>query len=482
METLDEPQRALLFETLLASANYQLEPETADALLTEGWLELPWSPAHELLITGFNEGAVPDAVVGHAFLPDRLRQGLGLTSNERRTARDTALLQALVTSRPPSAVRFFLERASSKNDVRKPSRLLFLCDETTLAARAKKLFHDAENATASQPRSLPGDWRLDLPIPSAPPEKLSVTAFKTYLACPFTFYLKHVLKTEACDDRMGELDAMAFGTLCHNALEAFGHSACKDSTDAGEIAAFLKAEIRKIVRCQFGEALSTVLRLQESAACQRMEFFAASQARLRAEGWQIVDIERPLNILEHGVNIRGRADRLDYNPACDTWRILDYKTWDQLGTNGGLDRFLSSKRTDLDSATQRGLAPFAFAGKPRVWTDLQLPLYLLMTQAGNAVPSRARTECGYFVVAETPENTVCKTWDFAPFRDDAVAAMRWVIGRIQAGIYWPPTPRNEWARDYASLFLETPGQSVSLDWIADQEARLAKNGGLTCAF
>ncbi|MDD4017217.1 MAG: PD-(D/E)XK nuclease family protein [Kiritimatiellae bacterium] len=477
MEILDEPQRALLFETLLVSATYQLEPETSDALLTEGWLELPWSPAREVVITGFNEGAVPDAVVGHAFLPDRLRQGLGLTGNERRTARDTALLQALVTSRPPGAVRFFLERASSQNDVRKPSRLLFLCDEKALTTRAKKLFHDTENAIASHPRSLPDGWRLDLPLPSSPPEKLSATAFKTYLACPFTFYLKHVLSMEACDDRMGELDAMAFGTLCHNALESFGKSKWKDSDDAGEIAGFLKAEISTIVRRQFGETFSTVLRLQEYAACQRMEFFAARQAQLRAEGWKIVALEKRLAMQEQGVPINGRADRLDYNPACDTWRILDYKTWDRPGANGGLDKFLSSKKTDLDSARQRGLAPFDFAGKPRVWIDLQLPLYLLMTQAGNVLPSGARVECGYFVVAETLEDTICTAWDLAPFRDDAVAAMRWVIGRMQAGIYWPPTPRDEWARDYASLFLETPGQSINRDWIADQEARLAKNGG-----
>ncbi len=472
-EALDESQRSQLFETLLASASYPLEPEDADALLTEGWLELPWSPARELVITGFNEGSVPDAVVGHAFLPDRLRQGLGLTSNERRTARDTYLLQTLLTSRPPNAVHIYLERVSSRNDVRKPSSLLFLCDEATLTSRAKKLFSDAESAAAGHHRSLPDDWRLTLPVSAVPPERLSVTAFKSYLECPFTFYLRNVLKMEACDDRVAELDAMAFGNLCHDALEAFGNSACKEETDAEAITAFLQDEVWRLVRRTCGGALPAILHLQASAACKRLAFFASRQARLRADGWQIAATERPLTMTEHGLTIRGRADRLDYHAASDTWRIIDYKTWDRLGKNDGTDRFMSASKADLEAAAQRGLAPFAFADKPRVWTDLQLPLYLLMAQAGALVPAGAKAECGYFVLGETEAETACKAWDFAPLRDDAVAAVRWVIGRVKAGVYWPPTPKDAWARDYGSLFLDSPELSVSPAWIADQERRLS---------
>ena len=472
-DVLDESQRSLLFETLLTAACYQLEPENADALLTEGWLELPWSPARELVIAGFNEGSVPDAVVGHAFLPDRLRQGLGLTSNERRAARDTYLLQALLASRPPGAVRIYLERVSGRNDARKPSSLLFLCDEATLTARAKKLFRDAECTASGHHRTLPDAWRLTLPFPGVPPDRLSATAFKNYLECPFTFYLRHILKMEARDDRVAELDAMAFGTLCHAAVEAFGRSELKDETDAQAIADYLHGEIWRIVRQQYGNTLPAILHLQASAACKRLAFFAARQASLRADGWQIVATERPLELTEHGLAIRGRADRLDYHAASGTWRIIDYKTWDRLGKDDGVDRFVSSGKADLEAAAQRGLSPFSFAGKPRVWTDLQLPLYLLMAQAGAAVPDGAQVECGYFVLGETESETVCKSWDFESCRDDAVAAIRWVLGRVKAGIYWPPEPKDAWARDYGSLFLESPGQSVSPEWISDQEARLS---------
>lgn len=475
---LDDAQRSLLFETLLASATYQLEPENADALLTEGWLELPWSPAPDLVITGFNEGSVPDAVVGHAFLPDRLRQGLGLTSNERRTARDTCLLQALLASRPPGAVRLLLERVSGRHDVRKPSRLLFLCDEPTLTSRAKRLFSDAESAAAGHPRSLPDDWRLALPVPGVAPERLSVTAFKSYLACPFTFYLRHILAMEPCDDRVAELDPLAFGTLCHNALEAFGRSALKDSSAAEAISRFLQNEVWRAMRHDYGEALPAILHLQASAACKRLDFFALRQAQLRAEGWQIVETERSFQMTERGLTVRGRADRIDRHEGTGAWRILDYKTWDRLGKNDGVDRFASASKAALATAAARGFPTFTFADKPRVWTDLQLPLYLLMAQAGAVVPAGEPVACGYFVLGETEEETVCRTWDFSGCRDEAAEAVRGVIDRVRAGLFWPPSPKDEWARDYATLFLESPEASVSRDWIADQQRRLAGDGGV----
>jgi ATP-dependent helicase/nuclease subunit B len=479
-DALDDAQRSQLFETLLASATYPLEPEAPDALLTEGWLELPWNPSRELLIAGFNEGSVPDAVVGHAFLPDRLRQGLGLTSNEQRTARDIYLLQELLAARPPHAVRLFLERVSDHNDVRKPSRLLFLCDEATLTARAKKLFRDADAAARGHPRALPSAWRLALPIPTTPPEALSVTAFKSYLECPFTFYLRHRLAMEPSTDRVKELDAAAFGTLCHTALEAFGRSALKDETDADTIAAFLCGEIDRTLRQQVGQALPAILRLQAAAARKRLTFFASQQARLRAEGWRITAIEHPLTMREHGLTVRGRADRIDRNENTGAWRVIDYKTWDRLGKNDGLDHVLASSKAVLEFARQRGFEPFVYDDKPRVWADLQLPLYLLMARLDALIPAEAPVACGYFVLGETEAETVCQTWSFDPLRDEAVAAARRVIDGVRAGVFWPPSPKAVWSRDYASLFLEGPENEIAPEWLADQAARLAK-GGAPCA-
>ena len=479
-DALDDNQRATLFDTLIASAHYQLEPEDSDVLLTEGWLELPWSPARELVITGFNEGSIPDAVVGHSFLPDRLRTGLGLMSNERRTARDTYLLHALLTSRPPDAVHLLLERVSETNDARKPSRLLFLCDDATLAARSKKLFSPSQKTATGHHRTLPDTWRLRLPLPDAPPQRVSVTGLSDYLKCPFTFYLKHVLRMEACDDRATELNPAAFGNLCHTVLERFGKSEHKDSSDPKAILAFLDTELWTLVHSLYGRSPPAVIHMQAAAAAKRLAFFATRQAQIRSEGWQITETEQTLEMRERGMKLSGRADRIDHHPSTGAWRIIDYKTWDTLGNKDGTSHFVSSSKSDIEAAATRGLEPFDFDGKPHVWTDLQLPLYLLMLQANGRAPSGVSLTCGVFTLGETQAETVCKTWDFSPYQNAAVTCVRCVIDRVKAGIYWPPSKTQAWTRDFASLFMDSPEAGIDAAWISDQEARLAK-GGASCA-
>ena len=163
----DDDERDQLFDALLGAAAYSLELDDPACILTDGWLELAWNPAAELVICGFNEESVPEAVVGHAFVPDSLRKALGLTHNEQRTARDTYLFRSLLLSREPGGVTVLLERMNARGDVRKPSRLLFLCggDEATFAARAIRLYQDSEKPASGFARSLPEGWQLKLPMP-----------------------------------------------------------------------------------------------------------------------------------------------------------------------------------------------------------------------------------------------------------------------------------------------------------------------------
>ena len=64
-----------------------------------GWLELPLDRAPALVATSFNEGCVPTSVNSDLFLPNALRQQLGLLDNRRRYARDAYALSVLLASR-----------------------------------------------------------------------------------------------------------------------------------------------------------------------------------------------------------------------------------------------------------------------------------------------------------------------------------------------------------------------------------------------
>src|SRR5690606_30969274 len=74
-----------------------LPDETALELL--GWLELPLDDAPVLVVTSFNEKFVPASMDADLFLPNRLRQHLGILDNDRRCARDSYALSTMLASR-----------------------------------------------------------------------------------------------------------------------------------------------------------------------------------------------------------------------------------------------------------------------------------------------------------------------------------------------------------------------------------------------
>ncbi len=63
----------------------------AGAIELGGWLEVLWADAPRLILAGANEGRLPESVSGDAFLPEALRERLGLKTNAQRLAVDAYL-------------------------------------------------------------------------------------------------------------------------------------------------------------------------------------------------------------------------------------------------------------------------------------------------------------------------------------------------------------------------------------------------------
>jgi ATP-dependent helicase/nuclease subunit B len=212
------------------------EDKAPGALELQGWLELLWEEAPHLVVVGMNDGLVPDAIVGDAFLPESLRELLGLKNNAARFARDAYLLQAIAACRADDTqgrVDLIYAKTSTVGDPLRPSRLLLRCDEAELPQRVAFLFRAAESSRPNLPWTRA--WKLTPPV-VAPPTHVPVTGLRAWLACPFRFYLGHVLRMEPVDAAKSELDARDFGTLCHAVLEALAkQSALRDSTDEEEL-------------------------------------------------------------------------------------------------------------------------------------------------------------------------------------------------------------------------------------------------------
>ena len=445
---------ALLLQRLTETA---VEPiPAAEAVDLEGWLELPWNDAPLMIVTGVNEGRLPESRLGDLFLPDSLRHHLRLRDNESRYARDAYLLSGLLAARQAQGRLVLISgRASAEGDPLKPSRLLFRCPDAELAGRARRLLR--ADATPGQARlradATPGQAGFKLnPCPAGAPDgaaflrqPFSVTAFRDYLACPFRFYLKRVLRMESLDDQATHLDARGFGELLHAALQRVllrpDRRACeREDVLAEELGRAAAA----YARGQWGPQLPPMVALQLEMAGQRLRAAARVQAGLARAGWEIQDCEQKLAFELDGVTLRARVDRLDRHRATGVWRIVDYKTADQSAAPPAVH--LARARADTPSYA------LAADGKHR-WVDLQLPLYL------HALPPEQQpaAELAYFNLPRASAESKLVVWpDFTPaLREAAETCARGVLADIRASRFWPPAehvPHD----DFERLFTAAP--------------------------
>jgi len=442
-----------LFRLRLNEASYSLEPDEGDVILTDGWLELPFLEADELIITGFNEGRVPESVVGHAFLPDRLRRGLGLPDNESRLNRDRTILQLAIGCREPGAVRIFFRAMDAKGDVLKPSRLLFDgTDDEGLVERVNRFYGVRAGTEEMRPADLPDAWRLKLEIPPERKELsfTSPSSLDLYLRCPFTYCLKKTFG-EKEDDRAEELDPSEFGNLIHDALELWGGGELRDSEDAAAIAADLATHVDSILGKRFGTSIPAIVALQGESAKRRLAAFAKIQVARHREGWRTVAAERKLQVVYGHTTVKGRCDRIDFNAQTGEWCVIDYKTFD-----------------NPDRAVW-------FDQKKQEWKSLQLPLYCAMLDADAEFPEAklAKISSAYCVLGKTEETTLFTGPMNGAFVSEAEAKVRELVDRIERGLFWPPSPKDEWRWDFKDWIFNTPEESVDPAWLADQLKRIS---------
>ena len=439
----------------LYGESIRYDDKPANAVELQGWLELLWEDAPHLLVAGLNDGSVPAAVVGDPFLPESLRERLGLTTNAARFARDAYLLQALAACRARGGrLDLLLGKTSVAGDPLRPSRLLLRCAESDLPRRIGFLFRPADAARTNP--SWRRAWQLQPPRAAAPTHA-AVTQLRGWLECPFRFYLHNVLRLEAVDPAKTEVDALDFGTLVHVALEALGREpALRNCTDAAVLREFLLAELTAEAARRFGPELTLPLVVQLESARQRLARAAEVQAQTRAEGWVIERVEWKFHLDVGGLTLSGKIDRIDRHEHTDALRVLDYKTSDQPAQPAA-----AHLRSVRRGETAPDFACVDIAGREHVWRDLQLPLYLRSLAA--ELPGEA--SCGYFNLPKAASETGIALWDgYTPeLAESAWHCAGGVAAAIRGGKFWPPNEdvREEYD-EFAALFHH--GAAASIAW------------------
>lgn len=451
------------------------------ALDLQGWLELLWEDAPHLIIAGMNDAFVPESLVGHAFLPDAARTLLGLPDNAARFARDAFLLTLLVeTRRRHGWLDLLFGRMDAAGSPLRPSRLLFQCRDSELAERTLRLFrgHDAEGATESAPARTVA-WRLEpAPLPAEHRlfQRIGVTAFKSYLTCPFRFYLTHGLGMEKVEIGKTELSPMEFGQLIHAALESYAYDeSMRGCTEADRIAAVFAQGVDDWLQQRFGARLNTPLLIQREAALRRLTHWARIEAEQREEGWEIFEVESELGgdnwpFEISGLTVKGRVDRIERHPE-QGWRIVDFKTHSPMesGKIKTVDRYhlAGLGRSSGERSLKEWMIWQDAKGKSYRWIDLQVPLYALALRA--RFPGEPVT-AGYVTLGRTVEEVRLDLWEDLDesLLESASCCARGVIESIRAGVFWPPSERMpEWDQ-FREMLLPTPDEAVQFEALLGQ--------------
>ncbi len=447
-----EPTMAVseLIDWLLRGLTGALIPEASSLSAVEmlGWLELMFDDAPALIVTGLHDGVVPESASADAFLPNGLRRQLGMLDNARRFARDIYALQVMLQSR--EQLRIVVGKTDVNGDPLVPSRLLMACKLSELPQRVLHLVKEDE--VDSLPR-VKKRWTkrggvsqllIPRPLPGRTVSHMTVTSFRSYLACPYRFYLAHVLKLREEHDADAELDAPMFGNLLHDTLEHLGKGPIAKSTDAVEVEQFLLNKLQEVALKRYGPNPPSAVLIQIEQAEQRLKVFAPLQAQRAQAGWEIHLTECAVTV-QHQVLLGndkklpliGRIDRIDYHPATDRWAIWDYKTSD-------------SAKNPLSVHWSR----------KEGWKDLQLPLYRPLARMFGvgkfpslgyiALPKQA-TDIGFHEAEFTADQLV---------EADEVAHR--VASRIAAGEFWPEPLETPKYDDFARI-CQSNVQTVSVD-------------------
>ncbi len=445
---IDRSELFQLFLNIFRDHRYYHEVGKS-AIDLEGWLELFWENAPLLLVTGTNEGSIPTRKVFDAFLPDSLRRKLGLKCDDDICARDAYIMADLIESRRQAGrTVFILAKLSQDGEPLKPSRLLFHSPDEELTKRAKKLFAE----TPSIKQNFPGtvSFPLDVKLPSDTPvevlimKQMSVTSFKSYLACPFRFYLAEVLGMEELSDEKEEMDALDFGTIIHHALQRMAENTdMKNCQDEKRLRDYLYGEAEKWAKYYYGPSCPLHIELQLDAAKGRLGAVARVQVEIVREGWDIIAWEKRIQAKIGGMLIKGRIDRIDRNRQDGRMRLLDYKTSDK--AENPADTHLGTVSPDSAPHLKVNVG-----GKDKQWKDLQLPLYRILLPEDEF---SGKIEAGYFNIPKSLNDTGFIGWeglDIALLESAKKCALE-IIQDIQSLKFWPPSNKVDYD-DFAGIF------------------------------
>lgn len=367
------------------------------------------------------QGFFPEKVNNNWFLPDSVRKLLKLNDNQERFAREAYFCKAISISK--ANVFYYVPKFSLiEREEYFPSQIFYQLNQDKLISVVNKLYNgdiliDRNDLDEKEEDTL---FEIEVPKVTQNVNEMSITSFKSYLRCPYRYYLWHVKKLDTPNNNFEELSPVNFGIILHDVLENFAKSDFKDAENSEDIFVFLKNNLTQYFKDNFGSNVVATLDLQKVVLEKRLKNFANFQAKQRADGYKILHSEYDLTSLdifldhEHGLTkLKGRIDRIDVNEKEGKLALYDYKT---------------SNNAKKPSTTHMHRGE---------WVDLQLPLYNYMLRAKGEVKD---IELGFINLSSENSDALLEKakWSDEDL-EEAVEVARKVAASVYSCKFWPPT-------------------------------------------
>lgn len=434
----------LLYRVKTEKISEEKLPESIDL---HGWLELLWEDSPHLIITGMNEGTIPDLTFSDSYLPNSLRESLNLRSNEDRIARDSYILTALTENRKHQKGRIDYLYSETKVDgtPARPSGFFYRCQDNEIAER---VFSELKSDPFSM--EVPAkSWNWKFNSPSVPADhkikqSISITKLRDYLTCPYRFYLKNILSITSNTSSHKEMDALQLGTFIHRVIERYGKNEDINTTaDPRAIFEYFKSEWNKIITINYGKFLPLTIEIQKQSIEQKFLWLSEIEANSRNEGWQIIPefVETNIEIPLSNSLITGVVDRVERNSNTGEYRVLDLKTGTStLGHSKNQEVFgahLRKLKTNEQISDLPTCMVYENESETYVWKNLQLPLYHI----GLGLEGDSK-KAGYIVLANSRRETQYLEWDdIEKVLASAQKCAQGIIKMIDKNKFWPPVEK-----------------------------------------
>ncbi len=316
----DEPLPLAAFwgsaEDSLADASFYLEDRRRDAVHILDVEEARQWELPVVFVCGLLEGEFPRRPSPDPILPEELRLALNTHGFPVRTraAREAEERFLFDIARSRATAQLVLSWPA-RNEKGNENLRAFLLDSIQAGepegARRLRVRPGREAQPAPRP-ALQSDQALRHLRQIHP--KLAATAIESFLQCPFQFFARYTLQLKPLPPLpSGRLDMLLLGTLAHMILAEWQKRRGSIKTVTDEL-------WDRELRCRgLAETHQSIL---ARAAMKRALASYAAQAAIH-EGWSLRP-EENLQLFEQGVEIHGRADRVDVSPEGDCI-VYDFK-------------------------------------------------------------------------------------------------------------------------------------------------------------